>query len=179
MPIWVVMLHLGVPIGAALTVVSYRNSWVAVPLLWLLVVLSAAAFVDARIWLIPKRFVWVGASVGFVLITVVSLGIGRGDRIVWAVGGGLGAFALFGLMWFASPGKLGFGDVRLSALLGMYLGWIDVRLIFFGVLIGSLIGIVIGIWSLARGAGSRFAFGPALAAGTMLALWLHASLLAA
>lgn len=38
----------------------------------------------------------------------------------WAVGG-----ALFGLIWLASPRSLGYGDVRLAALLGMSLNWLN------------------------------------------------------
>lgn len=36
----------------------------------------------------------------------------------WAAGA-----TLFGLAWLASPRSLGYGDVRLAALLGTTLGW--------------------------------------------------------
>ena len=174
---WVAGLQTGTAVAAALTVLAYPRSWVALPLLWLVVVGAAVAFTDARIWMIPRRIVWVGAGVGLALVVATSAVIGRLDRVPWAVAGGAGAFALFFVMWLVAPGKLGFGDVRLVGLLGLFLGWIDVRLVPYGILIGSLAGVLFGVARRLRGQGGHMPFGPALVLGALVALWLHSALL--
>lgn len=174
---WVASLHVGTALAAALTVLAYPSSWVAVPLLWLVVVGAAVTFTDARIWMIPRRIVWVGGGIGLALVVIVSAVIDRLDRVPWALGGALGAFALFFALWFLAPGRLGFGDVRLIGLLGLFLGWVDVRLVPYGILFGSVAGVLFGLARRLRGQGGHMPFGPALVLGALLALWLHGPLL--
>jgi leader peptidase (prepilin peptidase)/N-methyltransferase len=76
-----------------------------------------------------------------------------------------------------SPNGLGFGDVKLALLLGLFLGWaaggyLDaVGLVVLGLLFASLLGSLVGIVLLVRrGRGAHYPFGPWLAAGTVAAL---------
>lgn len=163
--------------AAAITVLSVDDLWIALPYLWLCLVVVAVGVVDARVWLIPWWMPWVGAAVGLLLVTIASLALGQPRAILDAVLGGVGAFALFFAMWFLAPGKLGFGDVRLAAMLGLLLGWLHPLLPIYGLLIGSVVGVVVGLVSLATHAGNRFAFGPSLGAGALLAVWLDDVLL--
>ena len=87
--------------------------------------------------------------------------------------GGVGCFVLFFLLWLAAPGKLGFGDVRLMFLVGLFLGWISLLLPIYGLLFGSIIGLLMGVGSLIANKGTRFPFGPALALGALMAIWLY------
>lgn len=171
------MLQLFVPIAMVLTVATINSGWIALPYLWLVVVLAAVAFIDLRIWLIPWWMPWVGAAVGFVLISAMSFVIGAPDAILSALIGGVGSFVLFFVLWLAAPGKLGFGDVRLMFLLGLFLGWIHPLFPIYGLLFGSLIGLVMGLASIIADKGTRFPFGPALALGGLLAVWLNGPLL--
>jgi leader peptidase (prepilin peptidase)/N-methyltransferase len=177
LPGTVPLLQLGVPVAMVLTVGLLNGSWVALPYLWLVVVLAAVAVIDLRIWLIPWWMPWLGAAVGLVLISVVSIALGVPQAIVWAIVGGVGSFALFFVLHIAAPGKLGFGDVRLVLLLGMYLGWLHPLFPIYGLLFGSVIGLVMGLGSLLVRKGAGFPFGPALALGALLAVWLHTPLL--
>jgi leader peptidase (prepilin peptidase) / N-methyltransferase len=177
LPAVAVALQVGLPVAMAITAATFAsNPWVAVPYLWFTVVVAAVAVVDARIWLIPWWMPWVGSAVGGLLILVSSLALGETAHLVDAAVGAAGAFLLFFVMWFVAPGKLGFGDVRLAFMIGLFLGWWSPILALYGLLLGSLVGVVVGVVSLLARAGSRFAFGPALAAGSLLAVWLHASL---
>ena len=173
LPATVPMLQLFVPVAMVLTVATLNASWIALPYLWLVVVLAAVAFIDLRIWLIPWWMPWVGAAVGFVLICAMSVVVGAPGSIVSALIGGVGCFVLFFALWLVAPGKLGFGDVRLMFLLGLFLGWISVLLPIYGLLFGSVIGLVMGVASLLADKGTRFPFGPALALGGLLAVWLY------
>lgn len=171
------LLQVVVPVAMVLTVATTSSGWVALPYLWLVVVLATVAVIDLRIWLIPWWMPWVGAAVGFVLICAMSLVIGAPDAIVRAVISGVVMFGLFFVLWLVAPGKLGFGDVRLMFLLGLFLGWFSLVLPIYGLLFGSLIGLAMGIGSLVARRGTRFPFGPALALGALMALWLNGPLL--
>jgi leader peptidase (prepilin peptidase) / N-methyltransferase len=177
LPLTVPLVQAGVPIAMVLTVSVLNGTWVALPYLWLVVVLAAVAVIDLRIWLIPWWMPWVGTAVGFVMICAVSLALGIPQSILHAVIGGVGSFLLFFVLWLVAPGKLGFGDVRLVLLLGMFLGWLHPLFPVYGLLFGSLIGLVMGLGSILARRGAGFPFGPALALGALLAVWLNQPIL--
>ncbi len=177
-PATVVLLQVWVPVALVLTVALLNGSWVALPYVWMVVVVSAIAVIDLRIWLIPWWMPWVGAAVGVVLIAAVSLAIGAPQAVVWALAGAAGSFLLFFVLWLVAPGKLGFGDVRLVLLLGLFLGWLHPLYWVYGLLFGALIGIAMGVGSLLVHRESRFPFGPALVLGALVAVWLHGPILA-
>jgi leader peptidase (prepilin peptidase)/N-methyltransferase len=54
-------------------------------------------------------------------------------------------FVAFFTLNLASPRLLGFGDVRLAAVLGLGLGWLGVRYVLLGFFAANLIGAVIGV----------------------------------
>ena len=120
---------------------------------------------------------WVGAGVGLVLLGLAAGVLGEPERLLWAVGSAAAAFALFFVLFTAAPGKLGFGDVRLVVLIGLFAGFIDPLLVLWSLILGSILGVVVGVVSAARGRGSHFAFGPALTAGALLAIWFSEVLL--
>ena len=78
------------------------------------------------------------------------------------------------VLHLASPAGLGFGDVKLGLLLGLYLGAVSLGLVLWGLLLGSLVGVVAALPVAVRTRDRRagIPFGPALAAGTVLALIL-------
>ena len=95
---------------------------------------------------------------------------------------GVVAFLFFFMLNFIYPRGLGFGDVRLSFLLGMLLGYQRPIYVFFGLMLGFVAGAIGGLLLIV---GSRFAnaeqkagmktaipFGPWLAAGCFVGmLW--------
>jgi len=177
LPATVPMVQLGLPIAMLLTVVLLGGSWIALPYVWLVVVLTAIATVDLRIWLIPYWMPWAGAAVGLVLIAGVSIGIGDPGAIGVAVLGAVLTFLLFFVLFLIAPGKLGFGDVRLALLLGLFLAWLHPVLPVYGLLFGAVLGLVMGLGAMLARGDSRFPFGPALALGSLVAVWLHEPIL--
>ncbi len=177
LPRTVPLLQLGLPLAMVLTVLMLPGTWAVVPYLFLTVVLAAISIVDLRIWLIPYWMPWAGAGVGLVLISIVSVAAGAPRDILVAVAGAVGTFLMFFVLFVIAPGKLGFGDVRLALLLGLFLAWMNPILPVYGLLFGAVLGLVMGIAALIARGESRFPFGPALALGAMAAIWLHEPIL--
>jgi leader peptidase (prepilin peptidase)/N-methyltransferase len=100
-----------------------------------------------------------------------------GDRFVDALIG-LGAlWVLFAVQWFLVPRGFGLGDVKLSGVLGLYLGWLGYEAWVLGVFSTFLLG---GVYALAllvlRRAGRRstIPFGPFMLAGALVGTLVHA-----
>ncbi|MDZ7707083.1 MAG: prepilin peptidase [Trueperaceae bacterium] len=74
------------------------------------------------------------------------------------------------------PVAMGFGDVKLAALLGVVLGW---ERLLVGVFAAVLIGAVVGVAQRIAGGGRVVPFGPFLALGGALALFFGDAVLAA
>jgi prepilin signal peptidase PulO-like enzyme (type II secretory pathway) len=175
---------IGTQIAVLLSSIAMLATWgpraVLLPFLWLVPVVITAAVTDLRTMLIPKRVVWVGLAIGFATIAGVSLWLDEPGLVTNAVIGSAIYFGLLFVMHVISPGGMGFGDVRLALVLGLYLGWIDWRLPLFGLLLGNLAYLVYAVpQRIARGReGAKFsAFGPGLAMGTLLAVFFYSNLI--
>lgn len=138
------------------------------PFLWALVVLS---LIDLEHKLIPNRILYPSLAVSIVMLAVAAAaGDGMGHYVRAALGA-LASFAVFNVIHFISPGGMGYGDVRLSALIGLHLGYLGWAQIYAGFLIGFLLGAVIGVLLMVVGkAGRKTAvpFGPFMAAGAVV-----------
>jgi leader peptidase (prepilin peptidase)/N-methyltransferase len=69
---------------------------------------------------------------------------------------------------------MGFGDVKLAGVIGMYLGWVSWPLAIIATFAAFLIGSAVGIVVMVRGRGGRktkVPFGPFMVLGTFLALF--------
>ena len=132
----------------------------------LMAVLVCLSIADLRTGLLPRRFVYVGyllVAVGLVAASNVS---STWHGLLRALIGGAAAFLIFYVIWFVYPKGMGFGDVRLSGLLGMALGWLGWRQEYIGFLAACVLGSLLGVAFLIVVKRSRaFPFGPALAAG--------------
>jgi leader peptidase (prepilin peptidase)/N-methyltransferase len=92
-----------------------------------LVVLS---LVDQATKTLPRRIVYFAGWSGVALLVPAAVLSGAPERIVWGAVAAVGSLAALWLLHGAVRGGLGFGDVRLGAVLGWYLGWQAVGLPF-------------------------------------------------
>ncbi len=162
----------------------FGDSLVLLPFLWLVPVLVIAAAIDLRTFLIPRKVAWVGFFVGLASIVAIAAALGEIGSVQSAL---IGAGMLFGFLFLTHmiyPRGMGFGDVRFSLLLGLYLGWIDIRLPIWGLLIACVLGVGMGL--IRRMTAPKddenaafFPFGPGLVAGTLVAVWFFPALLPA
>lgn len=164
--------QLSVPLLSLAMLATWGTSWILLPFLWLVPVLVTAAVVDLRTMLIPKDIVWTGFFVGAALIVVASVLGGVTTQLLPALIGAVGYFGFLFVVSVISPAGMGFGDVRLAALLGLYLGWIHMLLPAIGLFIACLFGVVLGLGVRVASGTKRapFPFGPGLALGTMVAI---------
>ena len=79
----------------------------------------------------------------------------------------------FRIIHAAARGGFGYGDVRLGAMLGGFLGWLGLSYVPIGIFMGFVLGSLVGVaLMVGRGADRRTAlpFGPFLAAGALLTI---------
>jgi leader peptidase (prepilin peptidase)/N-methyltransferase len=74
-----------------------------------------------------------------------------------------------------SPRGMGFGDVKLAGVMGLYLGWLaptwggSVYVILVSLVLGAVLGVVLGVGvAVVRRKRGAFPFGPALALSTVI-----------
>ncbi|RAX24133.1 MULTISPECIES: A24 family peptidase [unclassified Actinomyces] len=146
--------------------------------------LGVAGSVDAVCHRLPNRLLgtaalWLVVAIAgrslVRLVTVESVHAAlwpAGRATLCALGAGAAVFA----MWLIPASGMGLGDVKLCALLGLWLGYIAVDWVVAGLLLGFILAGLVAIGLLVtRRAGRKdtLAFGPYLAAGGWLA-WLLA-----
>jgi len=147
-------------------------AWLAVALVW----------IDFDVHRLPDGLVLPAYPALIVLLACASLGAGDWGRMLDALIAMAALYALYFVMAMISPSSLGFGDVKLSGLIGLALGWLSLGTALFGLLAGFVAGGVIALGMLlAQRAGlrSHIAFGPAMIAGAVVALGLEYQLLPA
>ena len=155
--------------------------WPLLFLLPLVPVSVALAVVDWRTRLLPTRLVAPTYAVLVPLVLVCWLVTGETEDLVRAAWGWLLAGGLFLVLWLVNPRGLGYGDVRLSGVLGIALGYVGWGPLMVGVYGGFLLGGVGGgLLSLLRIVERRaFPFGPFMLVGALLGLlagpglWAH------
>ncbi|MBK5332988.1 MAG: prepilin peptidase [Ilumatobacteraceae bacterium] len=137
--------------------------------------LIGLSWIDLRTKRLPRQIIYVTAAVGIPLLCLAAL-IRHEPRRMWMMLLGAGiALAFMGLVYVLSRGGMGDGDVRLSPLLGAFLGWLNPGFVAVGLFLGFLAGAVVGVAMLATGrAGRKTAvpFGPFLALGTIVAVFV-------
>lgn len=128
------------------------------------------AWIDWRTRLLPKRLVVPAYVVVGSALLVGGLVSGDREALVRAAIGWIGTFGVYLLLWLIHPRGLGYGDVRLSGVLGMALGWVGWSALVVGAYAGFLLGAVVGgLLALARLVDRRgYPFGPFMLVGAWL-----------
>ena len=139
--------------------------------LYLAAISVVLAVIDLDVRRLPDAIVLPAYAVGAVLLGVVDLL--RTDPVAaGTAAAGAGAAVLFyAVLWFAKPGGMGLGDVKLAGVLGLFLGHLGLEQLVVGVAGGFLLGGVFGVVLLATrraGRGTAVPFGPWMLAGACL-----------
>jgi leader peptidase (prepilin peptidase)/N-methyltransferase len=140
---------------------------VALPLSWALIALT---LIDFDTQLLPDDItlplVWAG-----LLVNMSSLFVPLPEALIGAMAGYLSLWSIFWLFKLLTGKEgMGYGDFKLLAALGAWLGWHQLPLI---ILMSSVVGVIAGLGYMAvRRQNLAFAYGPYLAiAGFIAMLW--------
>ncbi len=139
----------------------------------LILIMVPAALIDLEYRIIPNRLTALGA----VLALVIGLALdpaGEPERLIAAAAAG--GFLLVAAL--AYPGGMGMGDVKLAAVMGLFLG----RTVAAAILIALVAGVLLGAVIIARkgaqeGRKTAVPFGPFLALGAVVAVYVGGPLI--
>src|SRR5829696_7658237 len=119
------IVRVATPVLFALAAWRWEASAVLVPFLVLFAVLVVVSVIDLEHYLIPNRIVFPALGVCTGLVAFVSVIEGYDTVFVRnALIGAVTYFVLLLVPHIVYPRGMGFGDVKLGLLMGLFLGWI-------------------------------------------------------
>ena len=161
----------GVP-TEALPLVARLLSLVA--FLWLAGVSVALAVIDLEHHRLPDAIVLPSYAVGGVLLAASSILVGDWPALVRAAIGLASLFAFYLIAALSYPGGMGFGDVKLAGVLGLYLAWLGWGEFAVGAfaafLLGGLYAVVLLVTRRVERTGG-IPFGPWMLAGAWVGVF--------
>jgi leader peptidase (prepilin peptidase)/N-methyltransferase len=134
----------------------------------------ALAAIDLDVHRLPNAIVIPAYPV---LLVLLAASAGWQDdwwSLVRAVLGGLALFVFYLSLVLLHPAGMGFGDVRLSGIVGGMLAYLSWAALIVGAFAGFLLGALVGVAMMAARRGNRrtaIPFGPFMIAGALLALF--------
>jgi leader peptidase (prepilin peptidase) / N-methyltransferase len=154
--------------------------WALPAFLVLLAGLLALAFTDLEHFLLPVRIVY-PVLVGVAgLLVLAAVATGEWHRLLIAAICAGGSFGFFFVINFINPRWLAFGDVRLSLVIGLGLGWLGVGYVLLGFFLANLLGAAVGFALIATkhlDRKSHIPFGVFLALGAATAVFAGSPIL--
>ena len=164
---------------AAATAWHFGPGWEALAAVLLTITLVAVAMIDADTQLIPDSIalplVWIGLTLSLFhpLAGATTLFISPSEAIIGALAGYLTLWSVFWLFKLVT-GKdgMGYGDFKLLAALGAWLGWQQLPII---IMMSAVVGVLVNVAMIVFRGKDRtvpIPFGPYLAgAGWITMLW--------
>ncbi len=146
----------------------------------LIIVMILTFFIDLKHRIIPDTLTLPGVALGFLMSFLVSSPSVLNSLLGIAVGGGMFYLAaVLGELLFKKE-SMGGGDIKLAMMLGAFLGWQNILLILLiSSFLGSLIGGLALLFSKDVKQTRTIPFGPFLALGAIVAMFLGDSIISA
>jgi leader peptidase (prepilin peptidase)/N-methyltransferase len=167
------LVELGTGVAFGAVAASTGLSWRLPAMLYLAAISIALTLIDLEVFRLPDAIVLPSYPIAAALLTLAALAEGDPRRLLGAAIAGLCLFGFYFLLWLVYPRGMGFGDVKLAGVLGLYLGWFGweyaVCGAFFGFLLGGLVGVLLMVLGRA-GRKTQIPFGPYMIVGAWLAL---------
>jgi leader peptidase (prepilin peptidase) / N-methyltransferase len=135
------------------------------------IVAVALALIDARSQRLPDFLTLPSYPVAIALLGAGALATAGGGRsFLDALAGMVVAWLVFFVQALIYPAGIGWGDVKLSGVVGLYLGWAGLGALAAGLFLGYLLAAIVGLTLLVSGRAtgkSRLAFGPFMLTGAL------------
>ncbi|GEL97154.1 prepilin peptidase [Cellulomonas terrae] len=160
----------------ALTAWFTGVSWVLPALLYLVAIAVALALIDIDTKRLPDAIVLPSYAVGLVLLTLASWNPGGEPdwaALTRALIGAAALFTVYFVMIIVYPAGIGFGDVKLAGVLGLYLGWFGWGSLLIGWFAAFLLGGVYAVGLIVAGRAGRksgIPFGPWMLLGALVGI---------
>ena len=139
--------------------------------------LLVVIFIDLKHQLIPDVISLPGIVVGFVVSFVNPFVSWQDAALGFLVGGGILYGIALGYYFFTKRVGMGGGDIKLLAMIGVFLGWQSLP---FVVLSSSVLGSLVGVGAMIRqkkGGKTMIPYGPFLSVGALLYLFFRERIL--
>lgn len=154
--------------------------WALLPCLPLGLLGPALGAIDRAVHALPDRWVALlalGTALGMAATLLATRPGGAATAVLAVLGGAALSGGAYLALALARPGSLGLGDVKLAVVLGGCLTWFGPARLVDGTAAGLALAAAGGARVLVRGGrrDARFALGPHLLAGTLLALAMPSS----
>ena len=171
------IVELATAILSALVAARFGQSWTTAAALILTWFLIGMAVIDMDTQLLPDGMtlplLWIGLLLPLLLPEGGRLPVNLDTAVIGAVAGYLSLWSVYHLFKLLTGKEgMGYGDFKLLAALGAWLGWKMLLPIIIG---AAGVGALVGITSIVvgkRGKGVPMAFGPYLAAaGWIMLMW--------
>jgi leader peptidase (prepilin peptidase)/N-methyltransferase len=173
------LVELGTAVLFAAMAARFGPHAVLAAYLYLAAIGVALSLIDLDVKRLPNVIVLPSYLVAGVLLGVAAATSHDAGRPLRALVGMAAYYGLFLLLRLIYPKGMGFGDVKLAGVLGLYLGWLGYDVLFVGYLAGAILGGVVGIGLiLGKRAGRKTTvpYGPFMVAGALVAIFVGAPL---
>jgi len=142
--------------------------------LYLAAVGIALAMIDIDVLRLPDVLTLPSYPVALALLAIPAVVDSRGEDYLRCVLAMLALVAFYGLVWFIHPAGMGRGDVKLSGVVGIYLGWLGWGQVAVGAfsafLVGGIVSVVI-ILAAGGGRKTKVPFGPFMLVGALIGIF--------
>jgi leader peptidase (prepilin peptidase) / N-methyltransferase len=131
------------------------------------------ALVDLKVLRLPDVLIASAFAGGVVLLAAAALATGTPGRLLRAAEAAVVCGALYLLLALLPGSGMGFGDVKLGAVLGWYLGWLGWLAVVLGVVLTPLVNLpFLVVLLVARRADRKksMPYGPAMLLAAVLAI---------
>jgi len=151
-------------------------SWTLPALLYLVAISLALTLIDLDVRRLPNAIVLPSYGVGAVLLALASWNPGGASD--WgafgrALIGCAALYAFYFLLVLVYPAGMGFGDVKLAGVLGMYMAWFGWAQLVIGAFTAFLLGGIFAVGLMLAGRAGRktsVPFGPWMIAGAFVGI---------
>jgi leader peptidase (prepilin peptidase)/N-methyltransferase len=145
-----------------------------VPYCGFFAVLVLVSTTDLSHGVIPRRLVYPALAALVCLLVAIAAADAEWHRLGSAAVGAAASFAVLFVIWWLAPRGMGFGDVRLSTLIGLATGWLGLLATYVALAFAFVVGLLFGIATgrlPGTGRTVRIPFAPALAVGAIVAVF--------
>jgi len=155
--------------AAATPALAWSAALVFIAFAYLAVISIILTLIDIDVHRLPNLIVLPAYGVGALLLGIASVLSGDFTALAVAAAGAGALFALYLIAALVYPGGMGFGDVKLAGVLGLFLGYLGVGNLVVGAFAPFVLGGVFAVVLLLlkrAGRKSGIPFGPWMILGT-------------